>query len=162
MTRGLPAGLVLALAALTAVHAQDESVDELMLRVGDRIAHFYNRAINVICIETSTVQPIDLSYSPQGFSRTVESELHVDVERGERPGEAAIVRKIRRVNGRAPREEDKKARAGCTDPDPTSSEPLSFLLPSQRAEYEFRTAGMTTERNRSAVMIDFTSVNRRS
>lgn len=163
MTRALPAGFVLALAALSAVHAQDETgVNELMTRVGHRIAEFYNRAKTVICIERSTVQPIDLSYSPQGFSRTVESELHVDVERGQSPGEATVVRKIRKVNGRAPREEDKTERAGCTDPTALSPEPLAFLLPPQRSDYQFRTAGTTKEKDRTAVMIDFISANGRS
>src|SRR5204863_4265820 len=103
------------------------NVDELLMRVGERVAEFYKRAQHVICIETSTVQPVDLNNSPYGFTRTVESELRVEAESGEAPGEAAIVRKIRKVNGRVPREKDKKDRAGCTDPNPLSSEPLEFL-----------------------------------
>jgi hypothetical protein len=152
-----------ALGTLTATPAQAQpNVDELLLRVGDRVAELYKRAKNVICIETSTVQPIDSSHSPQGFARTVESELRVEIDGGQTPGEAAIVRKVRKVNGRVPREKDKKDRAGCTDPNPLSSEPLAFLLPRHRSEYQFRTAGTTKDRNRTAVMIDFSSVNRRS
>ena len=108
------------------------------MRVGDRVAEFYTRAKNVICIETSTVQPVDFHNSPGGFARTVESELHVEADSGQAPGEAVIVRKVRKVNGRAPREKDKKDRAGCTDPNPLSSEPLAFLLPAHRSEYRFR------------------------
>ena len=96
------------------------------------------------------------------FTRTVESELHVEAGSGEAPGEAAIVRKVRKVNGRVPREKDKKDRAGCTDPNPLSSEPLAFLLPVHRSEYQFRAAGMTKDRNRTTLMIDFASVNHRS
>src|SRR5688572_18226371 len=85
----------LALAATTAAGAQAPvNVEELLVRVGGRVAEFYNRAKHVICIETSTVQAIDLSNSPVGFARTVESELHVEVDRGKAPGDAAIVRKI--------------------------------------------------------------------
>jgi hypothetical protein len=147
----------------TVLDAQAQlDAEELLRRVGDRVAEFYKRAKNVICIETSAVQPIDLSYSHQGFARTVESELRIEIDRGQARGEAAIVRKVRKVNGRAPREKDKKERAGCTDPNPLSSEPLAFLLPSHRSEYQFRIAGMTKERNRTALMIDFSSVNRRS
>jgi hypothetical protein len=155
--------LALAVATLTAAaaHAQP-NVDELLLRIGERVAEFYNRAKNVICIETSTVQPIDSRHSPQGFARTVESELRVEFDRGEMPGEAAIVRKVRKVNGRAPREKDKKERAGCTDPNPLSPEPLAFLLPAHRSEYRFRTAGIAKDRNRTALMIEFASVNHRS
>src|SRR5918994_2722135 len=105
----LPYTLTLALAVITAAGAQDHpDVDELLDRVGERVAEFYKRAANVICIETSTVQAVDLSYSPVGFTRTVESELHVEAHSGDTLGEAVLVRKVRRVNGRAPREKDKK------------------------------------------------------
>ena len=159
----LPGALALALAAMTAAGAQAQpNVDELLVRVGERVAEFYKRAKNVICIETSTVQPVDFNNSPEGFVRTVESELHVETDSGQAPGEAAIVRKVRRVNGRVPREKDKNDRAGCTDPNPLSSEPLAFLLPAHRSEYQFRTAGIAKDRNRTALMIDFASLDRRT
>jgi hypothetical protein len=116
----------------------------------------------VICIETSRVQPIDLTYSSQGFARIVESELRVDAEGGEVAGEARVVREIRKVNGRAPRDKDKKNREGCTDPNPLSTEPLAFLLPAHRSEYQFKAAGFAKDRNRPAFRIDFASVNRKS
>lgn len=157
----LTAGL--AFIAVAAGRAQvPPDVDGLMLRVSERIADFYTRAKNVICIETSTVQPIDLTNSLVGFSRTVESELHVEAATDQSPGEAVFVRKVLKVNGRAPRERDKKDRSGCTDPNPLTSEPLAFLLPARRSEYQFKAAGMTTDRNRAALMIDFASLNRRS
>ena len=137
-------------------------VDELLVRVGARIAEFYSRAMNVICIERSTVQPIDLNNSLVGFARTVESELRVEADSGETSGEAVFVRKVRKVNGRVPRERDKKDRAGCTDPNPLTSEPLAFLLPAHRSEYQFRSAGIAKDRNRTALLIDFASVDRRS
>src|SRR5438105_760320 len=148
--------------APTTAGAQAEpGIDELLARVGERIADFYAKAQHVICTEVSTVQPIDLSYSSQGFARTVESELRVEAD-GLEPGEARVVREVRRVNGHAPREKDKKNRDGCTDPTPLSNEPLEFLLPAHRAEYQFKLAGLSKERNRPAFLIDFTSVNRRS
>ncbi|MEO5742893.1 MAG: hypothetical protein ABIS29_20085 [Vicinamibacterales bacterium] len=159
----LPGALTLALATMTTSGAQAQlNVEELLARVGERVAEFYERGKNVICIETSTVQGVDLSYSPQGFPRTVESELRVEADGGQAPGEAAIVRKIRRVNGRVPREKDGKDRAGCTDPNPLSSEPLAFLLPANRSEYQFRAAGKARDRNRTVLMIDFASADRRS
>jgi hypothetical protein len=155
--------VALALAAMTAAGAQaQQNADELLVRVGERVAEFYRRAKNVVCIETSTVQPIDFNNSPEGFARTVESELRLEADNGQGTGEAAIVRKIRKVNGRAPREKDKKDRAGCTDPNPLSSEPLAFLLPAHRSEYRFKTAGIGKDRNRTVLMIDFSSVVRRS
>jgi hypothetical protein len=164
LNRILPSGaLLIVLATITAAgsQAQNPDVEGLLTRVGDRIAEFYKRASSVICTETSTVQAIDLSNSPEGFARTVESELHVEVG-AEVPGEAAVVRKIRKVNGRAPREKDNKERAGCTDPNPISSEPLAFLLPAHRSEYLFRIAGTGKERDRPALMVDFATVDRRS
>jgi hypothetical protein len=155
--------LALALAATTSAAVQPQpNVEELLARIGERVAEFYQRAKNVIWIETSTAQPVDFSNSPVGFARTVESELHFEADSGQTPGEVAIVRRVRRVNGRAPRERHSKDRAGCTDPNPLSPEPLAFLLPAHRSEYQFRTAGITKDRNRTALMIDFVSVDRRS
>jgi hypothetical protein len=147
------------LAASTIAGAQEPDVEELLRRVGERVAAFYGRALTVVCTETSTVQPLDIATSPDGLARTVESELRVERDG---TGEVSIVRKIHRVNGRAPRAEDSKDRAGCTDPGARTPEPLAFLLPDSRQEYEFKTAGTANERNRTAVMIDFASVNRRS
>jgi hypothetical protein len=151
----------LALAVAAAAGAQDQpDVDELLMRVGERVAEFYNRAKNVVCIEKSTVQAVDLNNSTVGFPRTVESELHVDA--GQTPGEAVFVRNVRKVNGRVPRERESKDRAGCTDPNPLTSTPLAFLLPSHRSEYQFTAAGIGKDRNRPALLIDFASVDRRS
>jgi len=56
----LPGALALALAAMTAVVAPPQpNVEELLARVGERVVEFYKRAKNVICIETSTGQPVD-------------------------------------------------------------------------------------------------------
>ena len=156
--------VAVALTALTATaDAQTQpNIDEMLIRVGQRIAEFYKRAQRVICIETSRVQPIDLTYSSQGFARIVESELRVDAEGGEVAGEARVVREIRKVNGRAPRDKDKKNREGCTDPNPLSTEPLAFLLPAHRSEYQFKAAGFAKDRTRPAFRIDFASVNRKS
>jgi hypothetical protein len=155
--------LALALAAMTIAGAQAQpNADEVLVRVGERIAEFYQRAKNVICIEKSTVQRVDFNNSPDGFVRTVESELYFDAANDQAPGEAAIVRNVLKVNGRIPRDKDKKDRAGCTDPNPLSSEPLAFLLPAHRSEYQFKTAGIAKDRSRIALMIDFASVDRRS
>jgi hypothetical protein len=156
------AALALALVTMTVAGAETQpNVEELVVQIGERVADLYRRAKNVICVETSTVQPIDSSFSPSGFARVVESELHIEADSGV-SGEATVVRKIRKVNGRVPREKDKSERAGCTDPNPLSPEPLAFLLPAHRSEYQFKTAGMAKDRNRTTLAIDFASVNRRS
>jgi hypothetical protein len=135
--------------------------------VGDRVAHYYRRAQSVICVETSTVQPIDRQWSSDGIARTVESELHVELEAPDADGEsvlpkARIVRDIRRVNGRVPRGTDLKSRNGCTDPNPLSPEPLAFLLPPQRDAYRFTSIRDGRERDRAAFVIDFVSADRTS
>src|SRR5205823_6582716 len=60
------------------------------------------------------------------------------------------------------RERDNKDRAGCTDPNPLSPEPLAFLLPAHRQEYRFTSAGIGKENDRPALLIDFASVSRQS
>jgi hypothetical protein len=157
----LLAALHVALATPAAAQTSP-GVEELLSRVGERIAEFYKRAQRVIVIETSRVQPIDLTYSSQGFARIVESELRVEPGDGEMPGEARVVREVRKVNGRAPREKDKTNRDGCTDPNPLSTEPLAFLLPAHRSEYQFKAAGVAKDRDRPAFRIDFASVTRNS
>jgi len=141
---------------------QAPGIDELLSRVGARIASFYERAQYVVALETSTVQPIDSGYSNAGFARTVESELRVEKADGVAPGEAQLLRNVLKVNGRPPRERDKKDRSGCTDPNPLADEPLAFLLPAHREEYQFRYAGVGRDRDRRAFLIDFASVNRTS
>jgi hypothetical protein len=162
MTLALPAALGIVLAAPPAHAETPPPLDELLARVGRKIAEFYERAQHVICIETSTVQPIDRTYSSDGFARIVESELRVEAAGGDDVGEATIVREVLKVNGRTPREKDSKNRDGCTDPNPLSTEPLAFLLPAHRHEYQFRSAGAGKDRNRPVFLIDFASVDRRS
>jgi hypothetical protein len=152
--------------SLTASAAPQAAADlpALLRAVGERVANYYHRAQHVICLETSTVQPIDSNWSFDGFARTVESELRVELDAAEGSAlpVARVVRDIRRVNGRQPREADHKARSGCTDPNPLSPEPLAFLLPSHREEYRFSSARHGRERNRPAIVIDFTSADRTS
>jgi hypothetical protein len=158
----LACAIALSFGGMTMTAGAEPSVEELLARLGERLAEFYKQATNVICIETSTVQAIDSNNSAVGFARTVESELHFEAGDGRTPADTVVVRKIRRVNGRAPRDEDKRRRDGCTDPNPLSSEPLTFLLPDNRSEYTFKTVGTAKNGTRVVLMIDFASVNRRS
>jgi hypothetical protein len=152
----VPAALVLAAATIAAQAPAD--VDTVLARVGQRIADYYKHAQNVICTEKTTVQAVGRDYSPVGFARVTEYELRVepDAEDGE-ASEAKVVRELRRVNGKAPREKDKTDRAGCTDANPLSTEPLSFLLPVHRSEYTFVPGGFGKGKDRNTIIIDFTS-----
>lgn len=139
-------------------------INAVIAQVGERVAAYYQRAQRLICTEHSTVVPIGTDWSTQGFARTVESELRVELDgahEGALPA-ARMTRQVRRVNGREPRERDKKARSGCTDPTPLSPELLSFLLPDQRDEYRFTAIRDGRERDRAALIIDFMSAQRTS
>jgi hypothetical protein len=156
----IPAVLVLATATLTAQAAPD--IDTLLDRVSARIADYYKRAQSVVCIEKTTVQPLANGYMPSGFARTTESELRVEPEVGDDDGSAtsaSFVRQVVKVNGKPPREKDKKDRAGCTDPNPLSAEPLAFLLPANREGYRFTTPGFGKGKDRDALVIEFTAAN---
>ena len=149
---------------VSAAPQASSSVDALIMQVGERITDYYRRAQGVICVEQSTVQPIQSNWAPEGFARTVESELRVDTEPedGDPVVDAKVIRDIRRINGRAPHERDKKDRNGCTDPAPLSPDPLAFLLPVHRSEYEFTSVRDGKEKDRAALIIDFMSTNRTS
>jgi hypothetical protein len=136
-------------------------IEVLLARVAERIEEFYRLAQHVVCTEISRVQPIGHDYMPQGFVRTVESRLRVEADGGDAE-DAMVVREIQKVNGRAPRDEDKTDRNACTDPNPLSTEPLAFLLAANRSDYRFTAAGLGKDRNRPAYLIDFASVERRS
>jgi hypothetical protein len=139
-------------------------IEALMTRVAERVAAYYQRAQSVICVERSTVQPIRPDWTPEGFSRTVESELRVESEflDGNILPKAHVIRDVRRVNGRAPRPKDNKDRSGCTDPNPLSPEPLAFLLADRRSEYTFTKVAEGRERDRAALIVEFTSMSRTS
>ena len=140
---------------MTAQAAPD--VDTVLARVGDRIADYYKRAQNLVCTEKSTVQPVGHDYTPQGFARVTEYELRVETDADGETADAKVVRELLKVNGKAPREKDKKDRAGCTDANPLSSEPLSFLLPSHRAEYTFVSGGYGKGKDRNVLILEFTT-----
>jgi hypothetical protein len=139
-------------------------LEALMTSIGERVASHYRQAQRVVCIEKSTVQPIRSNWTPEGFARTVESELRIESETSDASvlPAAKVIRDVRRINGRAPHERDKKDRSGCTDPNPLSSEPLAFLLPAHRGESRFTSVRDGEEKGRAALVIDFMSANRAS
>jgi hypothetical protein len=152
----MPAAVVLA--AVTSVTAQaPPDIEAVLARVGERIADYYKRAQNVVCTEKATVQPVGHDYSPQGFARITEYELRVETDADGEAPEPKVVRELLRVNGKAPRERDKKDRAGCHDENPLSTEPLAFLLPAHRSEYAFTSGGFGKGKDHDTLVIEFTS-----
>jgi len=164
-----PFRLIAVAASLGAVSlaAQSSSELDLVLRgVADRISDYYKRAQNVMCIEKIVMQPIGVSFGPEGLSRTTESELRVETVAddgdGDGAGEAKVVRVIRKINGRPPKvsEKAKKDPSGCTDPNPLSPEPLTFLLPAHREEYAFALAGRGKGKDAGTLIIEFKTIPR--
>jgi hypothetical protein len=141
-----------------------DEIDVLLVRVAERITATYRRAQSVVVLERSVVQPIGSNWGADGLSRTVESELRVEFNDGGDGSlpSATMVRDVRRINGRAPRERDQKDRSGCTDPVPLSPEPLAFLLPASREQYQFKLVGAGKVKDRGALVVEFKSSNRRS
>src|SRR4051812_31939031 len=92
-------------------------VQSVLRSVGERLDQYYKRAQNVVFTEKKVMQPVTSDYSPLGFARTTEYELRVEADetQGDGSAEAKILRQLLRVNGRPPREKDKKDRNGCTD-----------------------------------------------
>lgn len=144
----------------TAGSASRPELPSLVTGVGARLAEYYRHAQQLVCLERSTVMPIDTGWRLDGFARTVESELRLDID-DTAVREPRVTREVRRVNGREPRDRDRTNRAGCTDPTPLSPEPLAFLLPEHRDEYVFTGLRDATERNRAAFAIEFSSVKRK-
>lgn len=156
-----------ALAASAAIARTGAAPDQtdiaaIVARVGERVAAYYQRAQQLICTERSTVIPIGTDWGAAGFARTVESELRIDLEGTDGEAIPRMTRQVQRVNGREPRERDKKNRSGCTDPTPLSPELLAFLLPGNRDEYKFTAVRSGRELGRAALIIDFTSAQRNS
>ena len=153
--------MLAAIAAATAgTRAQaPPDIETLLSRVSERLTQYYKRAQSVVCTEKSIVQPLSSDFGQRGVARTVESELRIEPELQDGDGENAVaasfVREILKVNGKPPREKDKKDRSRCTDPNPLTTEPLAFLLPANRKGYTFTVAGHGKGKERDSLIIEF-------
>jgi hypothetical protein len=147
----------------TLATAQTPSVDlsRTLVLAGERVQAFFTRAQSLICTELVTLQPLDAGLNPEGFGRTVESELRLSwtPRDGVAATEAQTLRHVVKVNGASPRLTDRNR---CTTPELTESEtqPLSMLLPQQRAQYDFALAGSARVDGRHTVLIDFREIAR--
>jgi hypothetical protein len=153
------AGAVIAAAGVSAQAPPD--VDTLLARISERLAQYYKRAQSVVCTEKSTVQPLTSNFGQSGLAQTVVSELRIEPELQDGDGEttvaASFVREILKINGRAPREKDRKDRSRCTDPNPLTTEPLAFLLPGNRQGYKFTSVSYGKGKDRDSLIIEFTT-----
>jgi hypothetical protein len=152
------AAYALAASGTLAAGPDTPDIGATLTRVGERVADYYKRGQSIVLREKSTVIDIRHDFSPDGFSRVTEYELHVEPSTDGDGSGGNIVRELLKINGRVPRASDKKDRFGCTDSNPVSPEPLAFLLAGNRGDYTFTNAGPGKGRDRNAVLIDFASV----
>lgn len=155
--------LILALAAtLSADQATAVDVGGVLQRAGARVAEFFARAQSIMCLEKVSLQKLDNGFGADGPSRMVESELRLSWQPSEddpTPTEAHTLRQVVRVNGSVPRKKDWD---NCTTPEQQASEeqPLSILLPEQRARYTFAYAKHETIERRPAIVVDYREIKK--
>jgi hypothetical protein len=164
---GPPAGAIAALfVALTAsLSAQQPPAIDLsgvLQRAGDKVSEFFARAQSIMCLERVSLQRLSMSYGAEGPARRVESELRLAWEPSEEnptPTEARTLRQVLRVNGAPPRKKDYE---NCTTPEQQDSEeqPLSLLLPNQRAKYAFTPSGRDVVDRRDAIVIAYREIRK--
>jgi hypothetical protein len=156
-----PLALAMCLVAAAQLHAdevrQGGDLATVLQRAGERVERFFARAQSIVCLEIVRLQSLTSSWSSEGLSRTVESELRLSWDAADGDGastEAQTLRRLLKVNGREPRKNDWN---NCTAPEQQSSEtqPLSLLLASQRPDYSFALAGEARLDGRAAILVDY-------
>lgn len=141
----------------SAARAADDDLPRVLDRATERVEYFFTRAQSLVCTETVTVQPLNTSLGGEGFGRVIESELRLSWNPGDDGAaatEAQAMRIVTRVNGHAPRKND---RNNCTTPErhDTETQVLSMLLASQREDYAWTLAGRGTVDKRPAILLDY-------
>lgn len=131
-------------------------------RAGERVTEYFTRAQSIVCIEKVALQRLASGLSADGSARVVESELRLSWEPSPEnpiPKEAKTVRQVMKVNGGKP---SKKDWNNCTTPEQNVEEeqPLSILLPQQRADYAFSVSGRERIDGRDTMVIAFREVQK--
>jgi len=151
----------LAVSALCATMSAEQSatfdVASVLERAGLRVTEYFARAQAIVCLEKVYLQRLGIGFGGDGPARTVESELRLSWDptpENPTPTEAKTIRQVMRVNGGKPRKNDYE---NCTTPEQNVEEeqPLSILLPQQRADYTFSAAGRAKIDGRDALVIAF-------
>lgn len=154
-TASLLALLVVSLSAGQATQHID--LEGVLERASARVTEYFARAQSIMCLEKVSLQKLGFGYSADGPARFVESELRLSWEPSPEdptPKEAHTLRQVVKVNGRPPRQKDYD---NCTTPEQQDSEvqPLSILLPDQRAELAFAYEGRGLLDGRDAILVTY-------
>lgn len=161
------AGLLLWLGASPVLGAPPEapawSLAEVLHRAGEKVQEYFERAQSLVCLEVVRLQPLSSGLSPDGFGRTVESELRLawDPLEDEGAAEARTLRQVLKVNGGRPRKNDDRS---CTTPEQqvSQTQPLSMLLPSQRVKYEFQLGDLARLDGRQVLTVRYRKTAKRT
>lgn len=161
------AGLLLLAGAPLVAFAQPAApawnLADILQRAGEKVEEYFQRAQSLVCLEVVRLQPLGAGLTPDGFGRTVESELRLawDPLEGEGALEARTLRQVLRVNGGRPRKNDDRS---CTTPEQQESEtqPLSMMLPSQQGNYEFKLASPAKIDGRQVMVLTFRKTTTRT
>lgn len=160
MTARLASAIVLGLSAVLSAEQTTVDVPALLDRASARVAEYFARAQSIVCLEKVSLQRLGMGFSADGPARFVESELRLEWEPtpdNPMPSEARTLRNVLRVNGGKPRAKDWR---NCTTPEQQVSEtqPLSILLPAQRAGHTFSYGGRERIDGRDAFIVSFREV----
>ena len=148
--------------SLTAAQGPPADVEGVLARAGARVVEYFARAQSLMCLEKVSLQRLNLGFSADGPARFVESELRLSWQptpEDPTPKEARTLRQVMKVNGSKPRKGDHN---NCTTPEQQDSEvqPLSILLPDQRAEHNFGYGGRDKVDGRDAIVITYREIKR--
>ena len=135
-----------------AVVAQPVDVDQVVTRAGSYVEQFYTRAQSLLVEETVVLQPLTRGWTSDGFARRLVYELRIEWDPLATEEPARVVRRLIRASGARLGTPDQPE---CMDPRTVSPEPLAFLLPDRRDEFDFEVAGSTRVDGREALQLDY-------
>lgn len=151
----LAAAAVVASTFVPIAHGERDDTLDVLARVSDKLAHYYERAERVVATEDVTVMPLGADFLSAPSAQRYQFERRTEREAAE-PGAPPAVKVSRRlltVNGRPPRPN--------RDPDCVaidSEDALVDLLAEHRNEFTFTFAGTGRIEGRSANIFDFRSI----
>ncbi len=114
----------------------DAALMPLVTQIGERVRSYHERLASISATETVIQRNLDGRFNVRGKRREFIYDLiitRLDTSPGA-PADVRAERQLRLVDGRPPKKHEEPA---CTDPLPGYDDPLSFLLPENKARYRF-------------------------
>jgi hypothetical protein len=147
--------LAVACVILTAVSAAAQSPPaDPVARLGEYVQNYYSKARSVVAEETVVVQPLQSDMTAAGFARRAVYELRVEWN-PDAPTPAERATAVRTLLKEAGPPIYDKGEERCADPPLITPEPLSFLLPDNRAEWKFEIKRPDRIDGRPAITVEY-------